>query len=245
MRSPDQGPETGAQVLSTAVILLNYRRPYNIGRIASVVASALPDAGIFILDQSGSSQLQGRNDVPWSRVWFRRAFDNTGAGARIQLAANLPFARFLAIDDDVFLDPEQITRLEAALVRDPGRVHGTIGQSVYIEDGEYRVIRGVRSGPVSFVNMVYGFSRLHAKATIALSKELGFPTWSQVRYGDDILLSSASALAPMCHDLGPIRICSSSETPGIAIMQADGFVAARRAILRRLLDLNRLHLCPP
>jgi hypothetical protein len=50
---------------SLAVILLNYKRPQNIGRIARSARDALPDAPILVYDQGGQADFRERGDVPW------------------------------------------------------------------------------------------------------------------------------------------------------------------------------------
>ena len=72
--------------MSLAVIIQNYRRPQNIGRIVRAAREALPDADIFLLDQA-DEDLRGRDDIPWGEVWFQRAEVNRGAGARVPITA--------------------------------------------------------------------------------------------------------------------------------------------------------------
>jgi hypothetical protein len=109
---------------SMAVIVLNYKRPQNIGRIADAAREALPDAPIFIIDQGEPDALRARGDIPWSEVWLQRAEVNRGAGARVPLASRLPFDFYIAIDDDVFLTPGQIGRLAELMRAEPDRAHG-------------------------------------------------------------------------------------------------------------------------
>lgn len=74
---------------SIAVIILNYKRPQNIGAIVRAARAALPEAAIFILDQGESDTLRERDDIPRAEVWLQRAEVNTGAGARVPLASRL------------------------------------------------------------------------------------------------------------------------------------------------------------
>src|SRR5262245_40320532 len=85
-----------------AVILLNYRRPQNIGRIVRLVREALPTAPIYIVDNGEDPAFRNRDDVPWDQVWLRTPPTNLGAGVRLELASQLPYDHFLAIDDDLF-----------------------------------------------------------------------------------------------------------------------------------------------
>src|SRR5665647_2075178 len=108
---------------SLAVIVLNYKRPQNIGRIVRGAREGLPHAQIFVSDNASQDGLHARDDIPWSEVWLHRAVANNGSGARIALAAGLPFDHYIAVDDDIFLTPDQYAALADRLRREPDRAH--------------------------------------------------------------------------------------------------------------------------
>ena len=74
-----------------AVIIQNYRRPQNIGRIVSAAREALPDTDIFLLDQA-DEDLRVRDDIAWSEVWFQRAEVNRDIRADFHIIVNFHFA---------------------------------------------------------------------------------------------------------------------------------------------------------
>jgi hypothetical protein len=230
-----------------AVILLNYRRAQNIGRIVAAAREALPEAAIFILDQAETDDLKGRDDVAWHEVWHQRAAVNRGAGARVPLAASLPFEHFLAIDDDTFLTPAQITGLVERFRAEPDRAHGVFGQRIEVADGVVSLRNELSriDAALSILNQVYAFSREQAQAAIALSARLGFPSWNAVGPTDDILLSCAADKPPMCHELGPIAVCPSWNKPGIAVWRSGGFMDARWDVCGRLLRANAIAAFSP
>jgi hypothetical protein len=239
--------QTEPMTPSIAVIILNYKRPQNIGAIVRAARAALPEAAIFILDQAETDTLRERNDIPWGEVWLQRAEENTGAGARVPLASWLPFDFYIAIDDDVFLTPEQIGQLAERLRAEPDRAHGIWGQRLELDQGQIRYrnsLNGVDAA-VSILNEVYAFSRGQATAALELSARLGFSSWRDVRVGNDIVLSCASPKPPLCHDLGPLEHCPTSGEPGIAVWKSEGFKEQRLDIVRRLLAIQAIAVFTP
>ncbi|HKT54301.1 MAG TPA: hypothetical protein VJP88_07600 [Caulobacteraceae bacterium] len=221
---------------SLAVIILNYKRPQNIGAIAAAAREALPDAPIFILDQGEREDFRERSDVPWREVWVQRARVNQGAGARVPLACSLPFDFYLAIDDDIFLTPQQIRRLAEIVQDQPDRAHGVWGERLELDRDILQTRTSITEidAALSNLNEVYAFSRGQAAAAIRLSAQLGFPSWEAVQVGNDILLSCASPKPPLCHNLGPIRHCPTCNEPGVAVWLSEGFRERRGELVRRL-----------
>ena len=76
--------------------MLNWRRPTNFSGIAKQVIEAIPRPPVFLIDQADSRyRLTGAADLPWEAFLYR-AHPNKGAGVRIELAAELPYATFSA-----------------------------------------------------------------------------------------------------------------------------------------------------
>lgn len=232
---------------SLAVIILNYRRPQNIGAIARDVRQALPDAPIFVLDQAETDTLRARTDIRWSDIWFQRAEANRGAGARVPLAAAMPFDHYLAIDDDTFLTPQQIARLVELLRAEPDRAHGIWGRRLEFNDGAvtFRNFMIRLNAPVSILNRVYAFSRAQATAAIDLSARLGFASWHDIGAVDDVLLSCASAKPPLLHDLGDIVECPTSNETGIAVWKGDGYNERCAEVTRQLIAAQAIAVFSP
>lgn len=232
---------------SLAVILLNYKRPQNLGAIAAAARQALPQAPIFILDQGARDDFHERADVPWADVWLRRARVNGGAGARVLLASRLPFDLYIAIDDDTFLRPAQIGALAQHLRSEPDRAHGVWGERLVLREGVIQLRTSITrvNAPLSNLNQVYAFSRGQASAAIDLAARAGFATWRDVGMGDDILLSCASSKLPLCHDLGGFDMCVTSGQPGIATWRNVDFRGTRARLVRKLLALEKIAVFPP
>jgi hypothetical protein len=232
--------------MSLAVIIQNYRRPQNIGRIVRAAREALPLADIFLLDQA-DEDLRGRDDIPWSEVWYQRAATNRGAGARVPIAARMGFDHYVAIDDDTFLTPAQIRALAEMLRAEPDRVHGIWGQRLELDQGKLSIRSDITrlNALLSIVNLAYAFSRAQAVAAIELSARLGFAAWPDLDPIDDLLLSCASAKPPLCHDLGPTDHCPTSVEPGIATWKLADFSRRRLEIAQKLVAIQSIAVFSP
>jgi hypothetical protein len=232
---------------SLAVLILNYKRPQNIGRLVRAAREALPDAPIFIFDQSERRDFCERKDIPWSDVWVQSAEVNQGAGARLMLASSLPFDLFISIDDDTLLTARQIGRLAELLQGEPDRAHGVWGQRLEWNGDEVTFRNAMHriDGAVSTLNQAYAFSRTQAVAALALAARLGFPSWRDVGNIDDFLLSCASPKPPLCHDLGDIALCPTCDEPGIALWRSEGFLERRIDVARKLMAAQAIAVFSP
>ena len=221
---------------AVAVILINWKRPQNIGRLVRTVADALPAAAMLVIDHGkGADGLESRDDIARDRCWIGKQA-NAGAGARIKLAAAMPFDHYLCVDDDTFLSVEQIRALTAALAADPRRAHGLTGQLVSKSGNGPHTLQNCVTGSrdVSVVNQAFAFTRARAEATLRLAASIGFGDWSDVRRGDDILLSSAGPDPARIHDLGRFEQCPTSAADGIATCRSADFRAARGMLFEKL-----------
>jgi len=153
------------------------------------------------------------------------------------MASQLDYDRFLFIDDDIFLTAAQIDTLFAALDREPGRAHGVWGEIIERRWRGLRFKTHIQSATreVDILNRVYALSASQTRGAIALARGLGIDDWADIGPTDDILVSFAGAERPMCHDVGSLAECSSSDQPGIAVWRRRGFYKARRAMVHALL----------
>jgi hypothetical protein len=232
---------------SLAVIVLNYKRPQNIGRIVRGARAGLPGAQILIFDNASQDGLHARDDIPWGEAWLHRSAANCGSGARIALAASLPFDHYIAVDDDIFLTPGQYAALADRLQREPDRAHGICGQRLELRDGVigYRHRLVAIDAGVSILNMAYAFTRAQASAAMALAARVGFADWRAIGSVDDIVLSCASAKPSFCHDLGALDLCPSGNDPTIAQWLAGDFGPRRAEVVGKLLAIQSIPVFSP
>jgi hypothetical protein len=225
-----------------AVIILNWKRPQNIGRIVETASEALPHAQIFVVDQAEDpDSLIERTDVPRERCWIRTQ-PNAGPGVRIKLAAQMPFDHILCLDDDIFLTVDQIRILMARLAADPDSVHGLIGQLFRRYRTGLQRIRLRADSEASFLNCVYAFTRTRAIATMRLARSTGYARWEDVARTEDILLSAAGPGPARVHYLGPLDRCETSSAQGVALVSSAGFREERHTLIVELAKRGVLYL---
>lgn len=215
------------------VVILNYRRPANIAPIVATCLAVGAIERVRVIDQADP---ENRLDAHFAseRVLMSQA-RNIGAGRRLSHAADLDCDLVLAIDDDLFLTANQIDALIAASLNDSSRVHGLWGQLIV----EVAGAMGLQSGifgvnrPVDILNRVYAFTPAQARKALDIARSLDLDPESLGPI-DDILLSFGGAQRPMCHDLGPLRECPTSNQPGIAVWKQPGFEPIRIEVVRRI-----------
>lgn len=230
----------GKDSASTAVIIINWKRPQNIGRIVRTAHEALPDAEIFIIENAAEpNRLAGRDDVPFDLCNIR-VLPDAGPGGRFVLAAELPFEHYLCIDDDIFLTVDQVRGLVAKLAAEPKKAHGVKGQLVIVHDDGNSLLRFGITGDVTTINQVYAFTRERAHATMSFAAELGYQRCKDMSRTDDIVFSSAGPAC--CHDLGPIDACPTNNRPGIALRRTGGFRVERKRLRLRLRERGLLYV---
>lgn len=215
-------------------VILNYKRRNNIAPIVRTCLNVTGIDRIHVIDQAVDPDQQLRTLPKSLRVVAMRA-PNIGAGRRLFYSAGLPCDLVIGIDDDIFLSPDQITELIGRAVKNPSRIHGIWGQLVVEVDGRLSFKRGITrvNRPVDILNRVYAFTPEHARNAVRIAHSLGlFP--GKLRVGDDILLGFGAARQPMCHDLGPMHECTTSNRPGVAVWKQAGFHQNRTNLINKL-----------
>jgi hypothetical protein len=230
--------------VSTAAIVLSYKRPQNIGRQVQTLSEALPGSPIFVIDHGkGEDRLSGRGDIPWDRCWLRTQ-DNAGTGVRFQLSADWPFEYYLCVDDDTFLSIRQIRALMLKLALEPDRAHGVTGQLLSRNgSGGIQLTDCVNhNSPISVLNRVYAYSRERARHASKLAEVVGYRSWGDVFRTDDILLSCAGPRPSFVHDLGPFEECATTSTDGIALHRGEAFHEERISLMKTLIELDMIYV---
>jgi hypothetical protein len=207
------------------VILLSHNRPQN---MEFIVKSAL--ANDFVRRVVVSNSNREVRIAEWIKQHDERLFlvdetKPTQPGHRFVLALEQQGENFLAVDDDIFLTPPQWADFLGALLSGESVPHGITGNIYQVgtmsSNGSpfHHVSR--KNCEVDVLIGAYAFTRKQAEQTKILAAAAGFPDLSQVRNGEDILLSLAGEGRPLVHDLGRIFCCETRALEGVALSESE------------------------
>lgn len=224
--------------MSVCAIVLSYKRPQNIERLVlPFVASTAVDKIVISNNNPDVDLLAwlGRvNGLP--KVGIVQQAQRSLPGKRFEIALAEPFDAFICADDDLFLSTAQIDALLDALRSEPNRVHGVFGEIQSFVNGNMQLGGGIHGieCELDILNRCYAFTRDHLLQMSALAREFGYKSLGDTLFVDDLLLSHCGDGPPICHDLGSLESCETSETPGIATFRERGFDEARMALWLQL-----------
>ena len=226
------------------VILLSHNRPQN---MQIIIQSALANKFISRIIVSNSNKAIKISE--WVRLHDERLFlidelKSTQPGHRFELALNQSDNHFMAVDDDIFLTPHQWSDFFEALLSNEKVPHGITGNifrpgTISSNGSPFHHITEADS-EVDVLIGAYAFTRNVAEATKNLAKLCGFPELSQIRNGEDIILSLAGEGRPLIHNLGRLFCCSTMALDGVALSKGESnFWKAREKIYHDVLE--KLH----
>jgi hypothetical protein len=237
----DAGADYGASgPPSVTFIVLSFARPANIQRIVDAILCAAPHYRVLVCNNQPNIDIGSYVRCDDARLDLIQRKEKWGPISRYHLARAASGELFVSIDDDVFLTPAQVNLLVGCLVADPARAHGVWGE-IFQAEGDRMVIQSGIHGQtcdVSVLNCVYAFTRDHVERVFGFLRALGMESLKEVGPGDDILISRAATLPPVCHDLGAIEFCPSASQEGVARFRSQNFTARRARLWRRLQQLE-------
>ena len=217
------------------VIILNYKRPHNMQPIVRSVLRCSFVKKLIVCNNDPLSRIEEWISASDKRVVLLNNSRNGGTIARFEIASKEDGTYFLAIDDDIFLYPEQIRTLFRHLLKDPSVPHGVYGQRLVGHDQFVDAIHGIEER-IDILNRVYAFTKTHVVELFRLLSVIGIQDkeWGDLTKGDDMVLSFTGETMPICHDVGEILDCPSEGIPGIAVWKERDFVDYRRNLLTKL-----------
>ena len=215
-------------------IILAYKRPQNIDLIVRAALQTPGVGKIIVSNNDPRCNLRRWLTVRHPRVRILNPKERRNVVERLVIAREEPADFFLAIDDDIFLRPEQMQVLCEAVRQNPAVLHGMFGE-LYSE-GRVQHAQHGRNSTLDVLNRVYCFTREHVEEFFRLVDLLDLgrqETWSQ-NFCDDILLSFSGAGKPLCHNVGPFLDCPTQGKRGIAAWRQEQFMQKRVPIYNRL-----------
>ena len=224
-------------------VLLSHNRPQN---MALLVEAALSNRFVQRVIVSNSNLKVRMRDWVTSkdpRLHITDETSPTQPGHRMVLAKQTGAEYIFSIDDDIFLAPEQWKRLFEFLLADEECPHGIAGD-VYCPQME--CVNGLlfdhlsgRDMEVDVLTGVYAFTSEHLRRVFDLAARIGVSDLSQLRNGEDILLSFSGKKRARIHAMKPALLCASGCLPGVALWKTDdGFWGERISVFRKVREAS-------
>lgn len=220
--SPEAAPIRGKTCVA---VLLSHNRPQN---MSLLVEAALRNRFVTRVIVSNSNPKVKIRDWIASkdpRLIVTDETTPTQPGHRLVLAKETGAEYILSIDDDIFLAPREWKSLFEFLLADEQCPHGIVGD-LYRPEMEFSNgllfdhVTG-RDMEVDVLTGVYAFTREHLNRVFELAAKIGVSDLSQLRNGEDILLSFSGRTRPHIHALKPALLCASGCLPGVALWKSD------------------------
>ena len=206
-------------------VLLTHNRPQNMWLL---VEGALRNRFVTrVIVSNSNPQVKIRDWIASkdSRLILVDETSQTQPGHRLVLAKQTGAEYILSIDDDIFLTPKQWKNFFEFLLSEEQCPHGIIGQ-VYrpgtksSNGSPFHHVAG-REMEVDVLIGAYAFTREHLKRVFELAAKLSVSDLSQLRNGEDIVLSFGGTTRPRIHRLTPTLFCASEGLPGVALWKSD------------------------
>jgi hypothetical protein len=227
-----------------SVVLLSYKRPRNIQKILSAVVLCDFVDEIVISNNNPEVDLGRFISIEDPRITLIPQNRRRYPSVRLELSQKARSHHVLAIDDDIFLEAEQIRGLFEHLLGQPAVPHGLGGEifSASADPTPSTVVYKRRETPVEALLWMFAYTKDHVRRYFELLDALGIKN-DELVWSEDVPLSFAGLGPPLIHDLGRVHACPSENEEGVATWRNEGFFAHRVELVKRLREL--LHREPP
>lgn len=220
-----------------SVVLLSYKRPKNIDKLLSSLLLCPFVDEIVVSNNNPHIRMETHLHLADPRVAVINQAQRCYASIRFDISLHLKSEFILAIDDDIFLEPEQIQLLFHRLLETPEVPHG-VGGEIFSEDlSEYR--RVARSDePVEALSWLFAYTREHVLKYFELLDRLGIDNHT-FDSSEDVPLSFSGKSHARVHDIGKLAHCPTNTREGIATCMNHGFFDQRKDLVRKMRGLCR------
>jgi len=219
-----------------AVILLSYRRPKNIDKILSSLVLCEFIDEIILSNNNPEFPIEKYLHIQDPRLRIINQPERRYPSYRLELSLEAKSEFLLAIDDDVFPEPEQILGLFEILLETPSLPHGVGGQ-VFSEDLTKAEEIAGRDTPVESLMWLFAYTREHVMKYFEMLNTLRIDN-RQLDSSEDVPLSFTGESFALIHDLGPVFRCPTSTKAGVATLQTPGFFQQRTRLVRQMRELR-------
>lgn len=245
--SASSAPMVGSSIPADeklTVIVLNHKRPQNVGQIARYALRAGFVARVIVSNNSQAYRMADHVDVQDPRLLLIDQPEPSGVGISLELARAHPARYYLRIDDDIFLHPAQLQWIYWNLRNHAEQPHGIFGAAHAPGGGPSPqwpfVHRRHVTGPIDILNGLFAFTDRHLSEYFRLCALLGIVDQRALMNGEDIVLSFSGDRRPLAHHIGPVWECASEAKPGVALhLTRPGFYEERWRIYSTLQGIKR------
>lgn len=225
------------------VIVLNHKRPQNVGQIAQYVLRAGFVARLIISNNSQAYPIEQYVRQRDPRLVLLNQDEPSGVGISFELAREYPSRYYLRIDDDIFLHSAQLQWIYWNLRQHPACPHGIFGAAYSPDENPDTVWPYVHrrntDATVDILNGLFAFTGDHLEAYFRLCAALGIENQKTFMNGEDIVLSASGSEKSRIHNIGQVWECASEASEGVALHQSrPRFHEERRKILAGLAELG-------
>lgn len=223
-----------------SVVLLSYKRPRNIDKILSSLVLCDFIGEIILSNNNPLFRIEDFITVNDPRLRTINQPERRYASVRMEVSLTAESDYILAIDDDIFLQPEQIRSLFEELVSNPSVPHGVRGE-IFSETIPIKVARiKHKNQSVDALVWLFAYTRSHALKYFRLLDAIQIDN-QDLDSSEDVPLSFAGESYARVHDIGPIHRCPTENTKGIATCQIPGFMEQRISLVLKMRHLQNFN----
>jgi hypothetical protein len=211
----------------TLTVLITYFDPARMVKINHQLRNILKCSfveRIIISNHNPRVNIQEKIKIKDRRLTVISQTVNRGCGFRWHIASEINPAYLVVIDDDLFIFPEQLTRLFTSLLAEPEIPHGLSGM-ICLPDGSYE-FREKENCEIDFLCEIYAVTNKHLDRYMDTYYDLS-SNESVTRIVDSatdfIIISQTGTSEPKIHDVGRLLRDETFKKEGVAVHKGQMF----------------------
>ena len=222
-----------------SVILLSFKRPRNLNKILSCLTLCDFVDEIILSNNNPEFQIEEYLHIDDSRIRIINQPERRYASIRCELSLEAKSEFILAIDDDIFLQPEQVLRLFECLIDAPDTPHGLGGQ-IFSDDLSSSRLVSNREMPIEALVWLFAYTKQHVNKYFEILDALNINN-RQIESSEDVPLSFSGEDYAKVHDFGCLARCHTSGKEGVATWRNSGFTEHRKTLIKQMRELRNFN----
>ena len=217
------------------VILTSFKREANIPFILESVLSLPYVTEVILTNNNPGRKIDLRRFANDPRLLVYNQKQPTACGYRYDLALRSGGERFIVIDDDIFLSPQQIDLLYSQFLENPSKLHGVQGQNWNGGTESSLPFPVVGESEVDVLNRIYVLDRSSLETMYRVLAKFGIKDSSKIHNAEDIFVSFSGTAKPQIHAIGKWVDCPTGYKNDTAIyLNRPHFQQERNLIFNQL-----------